>query len=221
MTHRISVSTKIQDARALHYRKTLKGVFPHVSLDKVAAVAVYTVDAGISRAECERAAVRLTNPVIEEYVIGKVPAPENHSYAIEIGYLAGVTDNVGHTARETIEDLLGRKFKEGESVYSSLFLFLSGALTKENAEMAARELHNPLIQRATVYPAGTQDFPVIVPRVELHERTAVDKVDPYFHYAELSPLRKKGWGQRLSWRGSRGHGPNTASTRYSPTRSTK
>jgi phosphoribosylformylglycinamidine synthase len=191
MTYRISVSAKIQDARAKHYQKTLKGVFPTLLLDRVAAVAAYTVDAGISRAECEQAAARLTNPAIEEYSVGEVLAPQDFSFAIEVGYLPGVTDNVGHTARETIEDLLGRKFKDGESVYSSLFLFLSGTLTKGDAEMAARELHNPLIERARVYPKGA-DFKVIVPRVALHEHTAVDEVDLNVSDEALVRIGKEG-----------------------------
>ena len=40
-------------------------------------------------------------------------------YAIEVGFLPGVTDNVGATARQTIEDFFSLKFAEGQSVASS------------------------------------------------------------------------------------------------------
>src|SRR3989344_6028339 len=176
MAYRIAVASKVKDARAESLFRNLKTLFPQSALEGASFVQAYTIDAKLTPEELRGAANRLTHPVTETYSIDTVSVPQRYSYAIEIGYLAGVTDNVGHTTRETIEDFLGRKFKDGESVYSSLFLFLSGDISEEEVGKMARELHNPLIERATVYRKGV-DFKVIVPRVELHEHTAVDHVD--------------------------------------------
>jgi len=190
MAYRIAVSSKVQDARAeslLHHLKTL---FPQSALEGASFVQAYTIDAELTSEELKRAAERLTHPVTETYSVDKIPAAGNFSYAIEVGYLPGVTDNVGRTARETIEDCLGRSLGEAQ-VYSSYFLFLSGGMSQEEAERMARELHNPLIERASVYPKGV-DFKVIVPRVELHEHTSVDEVNLDAADTELIRIGKEG-----------------------------
>jgi len=191
MIYRISVSTKIPDARADHYRKTLKGVFPTCKLDKVSVVAVYTVDVDIPRADWERAAARLANPTTEHYSFGEVPAPAEYAYAVEIGFLPGVTDNVAHTAREALEDGLGRKFTEDEAVYSSYFLFLTGNISKDDAQKIARELSNPLIERASIYEYGA-DFPLVIPKVHLQGHAVTDVVDLDIDDDELTRIGKEG-----------------------------
>ncbi len=203
MVNRIAVSSKVEDARAESLLRNLKVLFPESALKGASYVQAYTVDAELTANELKRVAERLTHPVTETYSTDKIPAEGNFSYAIEIGYLPGVTDNVGRTARETIEDCLGRNLGDG-GVYSSYFLFLSGAVSKAEAENMARELHNPLIERATVLknPRGdtswnsrgvaSNAFPIIVPRVELHEHTTVDEVNLDVDDVELSRIGKEG-----------------------------
>ena len=190
MAYRIAVSSKVEDARAQSLLRNLKTLFPQSALEGASYVQAYTIDATLTPEELKRVAERLTHPVTETYSTDSVPAPEKHSYAIEIGYLPGVTDNVGHTARQTIEDCLGRNLGEG-GVYSSYFLFLTGNITEEEAGSMARELHNPLIERATVY-AKDADFKVVVPRVELHEHTTTDEVNMSVDDAELARIGKEG-----------------------------
>src|SRR3989338_8712012 len=131
MTFRIAVSSKVEDARARNILQTLKGLFSEARLERVATAASYTVDARLTVGQIKRSAERLTNPLTERFSIGDVPVPEAYSFAIEIGYLPGVTDNLGATVQETIEDIVGRSFKEGEAVYSSLFVFLLGGASPD------------------------------------------------------------------------------------------
>ena len=49
----------------------------------------------------------LANPVTQRALVDKPLMPRRFDWALEIGFLPGVTDNVGNTAREAIEDLLG------------------------------------------------------------------------------------------------------------------
>ncbi len=190
MIHRIAVSSKVEDARAESLLRNLKVLVPQSALEGASYVQAYTIDAELSQSELQRVAERLTHPVTEIYSIDKISTLENFSYVIEVGYLAGVTDNVGRTARETIEDCLGRSLGDG-GVYSSFFLFLSGTISEPEAKSMARELHNPLIERANVYPVGA-DFKIIVPRVELHEYTDVHEVSLDVDDAELSRIGKEG-----------------------------
>ena len=198
MTSRIAVTSKIEDARARAYLHNLKSVFPQSGIEAAFSVAVYTVDAELAVADVEKAAARLANPIIETFSIGVVPAPVSYAYAIEIGFLPGVTDNVGHTARETIEDCIGRKFAEGEVVYSSTALFLQGNISAQEIESFARELHNPLIERASVFASG-EAIPVVVSKVVLEKSAlSVDEVNLEVSDEEL---------KKISAEGIKGRGP--------------
>src|SRR3989344_4436636 len=190
MAYRIAVASKVKDARAESLFRNLKTLFPQSALEGASFVQAYTIDAKLTSQELQGVAQRLTHTVTEAYSTDKVPTPQQYSYAIEIGYLPGVTDNVGHTARQTIEDCLGRELGEG-GVYSSYFLFHTGAITQDEARNMASELHNPLIERSTVYGKGA-DFKIIVPRVELHEHTTTDEVDLNVDDTELARIGKEG-----------------------------
>ena len=194
MAYRIAVSSKVEDARAKSYLHKLKNTVSVKGLTKVSVSSVYTIDAKLSEKELEQVAKRLTNPITETYTTSGIPRPASFYYAIEIGLLPGVTDNVGTTARETIEDSIGRKLSDREAVYSSTFLFLEGVFSPEQGQLEEMrlELHNPLIERADVYPGTQKEFPIIVPRVELHEHTAVDRVELDVDDAELARIGKEG-----------------------------
>ncbi|MBI2610543.1 phosphoribosylformylglycinamidine synthase [Candidatus Kaiserbacteria bacterium] len=191
MTARVAVFSGIEDARAIKLLQTLKSLFPGTRLKHVATAASYILDAELGPKELEHIAERLTNNLTERFSIGETAVPEPYSYAIEVGYLPGVTDNLGATVQETIEDTIGRKFRSGEAVYSSLFIFLIGDVSREDTQAFASELHNPLIERATVFKKGER-FPVVVPKVELHESAKADEVDLNVSDAELVKISKEG-----------------------------
>ncbi|MBI2612852.1 phosphoribosylformylglycinamidine synthase [Candidatus Kaiserbacteria bacterium] len=191
MTARIAISSKVEDARAQKLLRTLKSLFPETRLSAVATTAAYTVDAKLDQGELQRAAERLTNPITERFSTDSVLAPKNYTYAIEIGYLPGVTDNLGTTVQETIEDTIGRKFRDGEAVYSSRFIFFTGDVSKSEVEQFVRELHNPLVERASISEAGRK-FPVVVPKVKLHESSRADTVNLEVSDAELMKISREG-----------------------------
>lgn len=191
MAERITVFSTVDDARAKGFLRTLTGLFPKTKLTGVHIAAAYTVDAKLSAANLKTAAKHFTNPTTEAYALGTIPVPPGAAFTVEIGFLPGVTDNVGRTAQETIEDATGYVFKEGEAVYSSLVLFFSGALSQKEAEAMSQELFNPLIERATVVPART-GIPVTVPKVRLHEEQRADEVNLDISDEALTAIGKSG-----------------------------
>ncbi len=192
MAHRIVISPKIPDARAQKYLHTLQDRVPNSGLTAASVIQIYTVDAELSESEVDRAAQRLTNPITELYVIGNIPEPESYAFAIEIGYLPGVTDNVGRTVQETIEDTIGRPFAEGEHVYSSVILFLEGNFAESTALQFARELHNPLIERATIFSYEHNEFPIVVSKVSLQKAEDSIEIDLDVSDVELTKIGKEG-----------------------------
>ncbi|HTR18851.1 MAG TPA: phosphoribosylformylglycinamidine synthase subunit PurL [Candidatus Paceibacterota bacterium] len=194
--HRIAVSSTVPDARAQGYLASFRNSFPRAKATTATVVSCYTIDARLSREDLATAAKRLANPITEKATIDTLSAPKGFACAIEIGFLPGVTDNVGKTAKQTIEDAIGRKFKESESVYSSMLIFLSGKISTREAEGFARGLHNSLIERASVYQAGTRVFPIVVPKVKLHASARADIVRLNVPDDELGRIGKQGIADR-------------------------
>ncbi|MHB1086910.1 MAG: hypothetical protein ACYCZ0_04145, partial [Minisyncoccota bacterium] len=137
MTRRITVAAKVEDARALGYLRTHRDIFPGSKIRSVAVAQAYTVDAKLTAKEIDTFAKRLTNPLIEEYSTSRVIAPKKYTFVIEIGFHPGVTDNVAKTARQMLEDALGKKLKKDEDVYTSFFVFIDG-VSRSDAEAMAR-----------------------------------------------------------------------------------
>ena len=95
-----------------------------IQLDRVYTRDVYTLVSDCSEAEAEKIAALLYNSVLQMWRTGGassdnfVPA-KPCDYLVRIGFKPGVTDNVSRTFRTAASDILGRKLREDESVFSS------------------------------------------------------------------------------------------------------
>jgi phosphoribosylformylglycinamidine synthase len=161
-------------------------------LDDVYTIATSSRD--FTRDELVQVAQQLVNPVVQEFTVDEPTLPL-FDYAIEVGFLPGVTDNVGTTARQTIEDFLGMKFCEGEAVYSSQLYFVRGQMPRPVLDRLAATLANPLVNRVhirTRQEYGQKGMDRVVPAVELHELATAEPVDLGISDAELAKLGKEG-----------------------------
>ena len=177
MAHRIDIARTIPDNRAKTLVSNLQNQGFKVSGAEI--VDSYTIDADLDGGDMRRIADSLTNPVFQEGRVDDSFKPR-FDYAVEIGFLPGVTDNIGNTVREGMEDSLKRNF-DGQIVYSSRVLFLSGDLTREDAQRVANGLANPLIQRINVIDyrefVNSRGFGSKVPRVRISEKPSADLID--------------------------------------------
>ncbi len=124
MISRVYIAPKEKDSREAIYKESFNKLDISGRVSRVAIVDSYTINANISVDALTRVAHTLTNPTIETSTINTLPPIGDFSFICEIGYLPGVTDNVGHTAKEEIADVLRRKFSEGEAVYTSRLFFI-------------------------------------------------------------------------------------------------
>ena len=84
----------------------------------------YLFDSKLSKKEIIKLTEALANPILEDYFINESPDFRSFDYAVEIGFLPGVTDNVGRTVEEIAKDLLHLKKDSDIKVYTSkIFLF--------------------------------------------------------------------------------------------------
>ncbi|MGH8058876.1 MAG: phosphoribosylformylglycinamidine synthase subunit PurS, partial [Candidatus Entotheonellia bacterium] len=142
-----------------------------VSVEGVRTIDVYTIDADLTAQEVERLRQELfTDPIIQESSSTAALARQ-FAWAIEVGFRPGVTDNVGKTAREGIEEVLGRTLPPAAAVYTSRQYLLTGQLVRDDVERIAKDLlANALIQRwqlcsAAEWAAGHR-IELSVPRVQ-------------------------------------------------------
>ena len=158
---------------------------------------VYHVDKPLDEEQQERCRRELfTDPLTQHSSLGPLPG-KAFDWMIEIGFLPGVTDNVGNTSREAIEDLLGIAFHPGEAVYSAEQILLAGSLNRNEVERVASLRYNPLIQKAWIqsraeWEQDPMDRGIYVPKVQLTPDTRVDTVCLDVEDEELLRLGREG-----------------------------
>lgn len=194
MTHRIEVFTKVNDTKSQVMRKKLNLLGFPVSASTVAEV--YTINKDFKESELKKIAQMLSNPISQIYLIDDYDKETDFDFALEIGFLPGVTDNIANTAKESIEDLFKIKFKNEESVHTSILIFLKGRLDKKTVQKIGDSLANSLIQRIHIKNheefASEKGMDIVVPKVKLEAHAKADEVNLNISEEELIKLGKEG-----------------------------
>ncbi len=199
MVTRIGIGSKIFDTRAITRQKKLHKL-GYKSITALQILDIYTIDKTFTQNQLEKIASKLSNPVTQNYIFRtekiKVEPPTKFTWAIEIGFLPGVTDNIGHTTKEIIEDLFKTKFKDTEGIYTSQVTFLEGKISKPEALEIAGSIYNPLIKRMHIksFTEFTKDggMDVVVPKVKLSLKPTISKVNLHVSDDELTKIGKQG-----------------------------
>lgn len=194
MAHRIEIFTKVNDTKSVLMLKKLQNL--DFSVENAIVAEVYTINRKIPNHDLEKVAEMLSNPVSQTFHINAPNQEIDFDYALEISYLPGVTDNIASTAKESIEDLFKTKFKNDESVHTSILIFLKGKLDEESVQEIGESLANPLIQRIHIKDhqkfASEKGMDAVVPKVKLKAHPEADEVDLNISEEELLKLGQEG-----------------------------
>ena len=197
MISRIYVIPKIKDSRERLFLKSWNSLNISGKVKTISIIDSYLVDSSLSNEQILQSAKMLTNPIIEKFSINEIlKNAGKFNYIIEIGFLPGVTDNVGNTAKETVVDLLHLKKDANLKIYTSKVFIISGSVKLEDVKKIALSLHNPLIERA--YIAGvkeivkTKGLPLKAPEVILEKRIPVIPVSLSVSDEELIKIGREG-----------------------------
>jgi phosphoribosylformylglycinamidine synthase subunit PurSL len=157
VTYRIEVGPKpeIDDPRGAAAARQARE-FLGLSVDTIRTRSVYKI-AGLElvKGDLERIRLALADPVLEQSAIDRMPLPAKVTWVIGVGFLPGVTDNLGRTARVFLADVLGRDLPAGARVFTETLYLLQG----DDLELAAVDriadelLANRLIQSVTTCAA--------------------------------------------------------------------
>lgn len=194
MAFRLEVFFTVLDTRAQVRKKKFESYGFHGKIKKLEIIDIYTIDKIFTPAQISKISHMLTNPVTQKSVVIKSHAvkknTDNH-WVIEIGFLPGVTDNIASTTRESIEDLLGCRFKNSQGVYFSQATVIEGSLTQRDVMVLGQILANPLIQRITV-KRGMENLEMMIPKVRLKDIPKVLNVDLNVSDEELTNIGRFG-----------------------------
>ncbi len=123
-----------------------------IDTGRIWVVKAYYIDKRLSASVLEEIAEKLfLDPVSGMVSVNKPIDAYPFSWAVEVTYRPGVTDNEAKVARESISFYLGSTFDKGENVYSSLHFLLENNVEKERLiELAENLMANTLIQHYEV-----------------------------------------------------------------------
>jgi phosphoribosylformylglycinamidine synthase len=192
--HRIEVHYKNDPRLKTRTGRICSLGFPVSGLHLTDVYTIATSSRDFTRDELEKIGAQLINPVVQEYTVDRATRAD-FDYAIEVGFLPGVTDNVGTTAKPTIEDYRSFKFGEGEAVYSSQLFFVCGNLPESTLRKLATTLANPLVNRVhikTRQEYGEKGMDPVVPFVHLNEVPNAELVDLDLNDRDLLRIGKEG-----------------------------
>ena len=146
----IRLKPELIDAEGMSISRKATAYFG-VNVTDTRVIRVLTIDADLRGDQLEMIRTEIfTNPVTEESSF--LPLADNFDWIIWVGLRPGVRDPAGSTAIEAIEDFLGIKFKQNESVYTSKIYQIRGDLKEKDVETIAREiLANDIIQQWRIY----------------------------------------------------------------------
>ncbi|MDA1060646.1 MAG: AIR synthase-related protein [bacterium] len=193
MVHRIEVFTIVNDSKSEVMQGKIRFLGFDISGTKV--IEVYTLNKDLKESELKATAEMLSNPVTQEYRINDYDQSD-FDFALEIGFLPGVTDNVANTAKESIEELLKNKFSEHESIHSSTLILIKGNISEEDTIKIGKALANDLIQLISVKShekfAEERGMDKVIPKVQLKSNPQADIVNLNISEEELLKLGKEG-----------------------------
>lgn len=156
----------------------------------VKTVDVYSIEAELPKKDMDFLCRELfIDLLIQEFSLDK-PLKRDFNWLIEVGFKPGVTDNVGRTAKDAIEDTLKRKI-EGK-VYTSKKYLISGNLKKGDLEKIARGvLANELIQRWLLVKKREKEKFLPIPRVEIPHKPSTTRFDLNVSEEELLKISQE------------------------------
>jgi phosphoribosylformylglycinamidine synthase subunit PurSL len=194
MIHRIEIG--FQDGvRDAYGEKIRRRMAEHlgVAVSRAETIDVYTIEGDLTEEQAtEVACLLFADPITQRFCVNR-PMARDFDWLVEVGFLPGVTDNVGRTARETTETFLGHPLGDGGGVYTSRQFLFWGDLTRTRVEgIALGLLANPLIQRFEIRSLHQwQEGDVIqsrVPKVTSRSGAQVEEIDLEVSDADLMAL---------------------------------
>jgi len=195
--HRLEVGLKprVPDARGDEVRQRA-GTFLGMRLRACRTRDVYKIAVELTPALQRRVKAAFIDPVTSVAAYGRLTPPRGFDWLIEVSFKPGVTDNLGRTAQAVVEDVIGRRLRPEEGVYTATQYFISGDLDREAAgRLAVEMLANTLIHDVKVLSAAeweAAEVDLAVPRFREEGGPVVRTYDLEAGDDELQRISREG-----------------------------
>ncbi|MEM4272569.1 MAG: hypothetical protein QXH30_03175 [Candidatus Bilamarchaeaceae archaeon] len=158
---------------AAFLKKEIEEVLGH-KIDAIYITKAYNIDGELSDEEMEMLGRELFADRVSEEYSWKEPA-YGAAWRIEVGFLPGMTDNVGNTAKIAIADMLGKEL----DVYFSRVYYIRGQIEDPYAldKVADALLANKLIERWEIFEPSDRSFSPFSAKVSLDREPVVQKIN--------------------------------------------
>ncbi|MCK5914780.1 MAG: phosphoribosylformylglycinamidine synthase, partial [Deltaproteobacteria bacterium] len=185
------------DTRGLLLRDKLNALDLSTTIENIWLSEVYTLEGEFSPERLHEAASLLLNPVIHDVLIDGMRSLGAAENVLEVGFLPGVTDNIAHSAAETLADAWGEALSSEQGLYSSTIYYIEAEnLNSDDFRLMGRFLANALIERLEwkdrLRYQAEAGMDLIIPRVQLGESKGVSRVNLKISESELVALGKGG-----------------------------
>ncbi len=164
----IGINQSVRDVTAEQMQSRIRRELGHAV--QCSFIEAYNIDADLPEQELDKLGKEVfTDSVIQHYSIKQTLQPD--AWRVEIGFLPGVTDNIGKTAKEAISDAIGKDV----DVYYSRIYALKGQLDAETCGKIAAMVHNPLVEHYVLHMPGANAEPYI-PKVIIKHEPKVERI---------------------------------------------
>jgi len=183
MPGRIEISTK-DGIRDVAGTKTAEKIRKEIGEEvEVAFSDVYNFNGEISKEELES----FGRDIFADSVSQKYSTEPMYRgrWRVEIGFVPGVTDNVGKTAREAVKEKTGQEYE----IYYSRLYSIDGRIDNEKVKKIADILHNPLVEKARIFkPDDAPD--AYLPKVSFEHEPKVERISLHMSIARFEEFAK-------------------------------
>ncbi len=203
--HRIEVGFPQDDPVAAQLLARLRRGGCAPSLEGVVRIDVITLRGCFRQHDLTVLAKALGHPLTRPASIDRPLVLTGFHWALEVGFLPGVTDNVGRTVAKLLPVLWGRSLEDAESCHGSRLYLLRGTLPDADLQAIAAELANPLVERVSIkswtHYSRDGGMDRVAPGVALNPHPEADEVNLEVSEAELLLLGKAGLPQNPGEKG--------------------
>jgi phosphoribosylformylglycinamidine synthase II len=185
MKGRIEVTAK-DDVRDVVGEKTKKRIKEEFGIDlsRVRFADVYNFGTEFDDEELEEIAGSVFADSVSQRYSVKEPLFKSE-WRIEIGFLPGVTDNIGKTAMTAVKE---KTEKDVEIYYSRLYA-LSGGLGNDACKKIASLLYNSLVEKAIIHSPGAEPA-AYTPKVVIKHEPDAERISLHMSVARFQQLAK-------------------------------
>ncbi len=186
MRSRIEVTLKkgLKDAAGDELKKRVKKELG-IRLKDVHFVDVYNFGDELPEGDLKMLGREVFSDSVSQDYHCEKPAFQN-SWRIEVGFLPGVTDNVGKAAKEAVADRISKNLE----IYYSRVYSLEGISGEDAAGRISKIVYNPLVEKARIHAPGIVPTPY-TPRVKLEADMDVERISLHMSAERFSRLAKE------------------------------